>query len=114
MYRSKLGEEDFYKQFDGIKVLPVILQEEYIQKLSQFDFIGAESLKVQIRKNKFAQLLRESDQNLQAKAFAIEKKDGSLLEIKYFILTKKYDSQLGLIYDQQEEWIDTSGFDFDS
>jgi CRISPR-associated endonuclease/helicase Cas3 len=114
MYRSKLGEEDFYKQFDGIKVLPVILQEAYIQKLSQFDFIGAESFKVQIRKNKFAQLLRESDQNLQAKTFAIEKKDGSLLEIKYFILTKKYDDKLGLIYDQQEEWTDTSGFDLDS
>lgn len=114
MYRSKLGEEDFYKQFDGIKVLPVILQDAYIQKLSQFDFIGGESLKVQIRKNKFAQLLRENDQNLQAKTFTIEKKDGSLLEIKYFILTKKYDDKLGLIYDQQEEWIDTSGFDFNS
>ncbi|WP_080055559.1 CRISPR-associated helicase/endonuclease Cas3 [Spirosoma aerolatum] len=112
MYRSKLGEEDFYKQFDGIKVLPVVLQEAYIERLSQFDFIGAESLKVQIRKNKFAQLMRENDQNLQAKSYSIEKKDGSLLEIKYFILTKKYDSELGLLYDQQEEWIDTSGFDF--
>lgn len=114
MYRSKLGEDDFYKQFDGIKVLPVILQEAYIERLSQFDFIGAESLKVQIRKNKFAQLMRENDQNLQAKAYSFEKKDGSLLEIKYFILTKKYDSELGLLYDQQEEWIDNSGFDFDS
>ncbi|GAB4044039.1 CRISPR-associated helicase Cas3' [Spirosoma jeollabukense] len=46
MYRSKLGEEDFYKQFDGIKVVPVILQETYIERLSQFDFIGAESLRV--------------------------------------------------------------------
>ncbi|WP_461116007.1 hypothetical protein [Spirosoma jeollabukense] len=67
---------------------------------------------MQIRKNKFAQLMRENDQNLQAKAYAIEKKDGSLLEIKYFILTKKYDSELGLLYDQQEEWTDTSGFNF--
>jgi len=114
MYRSKLGEEDFYKQFDGIKVLPVILQEAYIERLSLFDFIGAESLKVQIRKNKFAQLMRENDQNLQSKTYTIEKKDGSLLEIKYFILTKKYDPDLGLLYDQQEEWTDTSGFDFDS
>ncbi|RYC71335.1 CRISPR-associated helicase Cas3' [Spirosoma sordidisoli] len=114
MYRSKLGEEDFYKQFDGIKVLPVILQEAYIQRLSQFDFIGAESLKVQVRKNKFAQLMRENDQNLQAQMYSIEKKDGSLLEIKYFILTKKYDPEFGLLYDQQEEWTDTSGFDFDS
>ena len=114
MYRSKLGEEDFYKQFDGIKVLPVILQQTYIERLSQFDFIGAESLKVQIRKNKFAQLMRENDQNLQAKTHSLEKKDGSLLEIMYFILTKKYDSELGLLYDQQEEWTDTSGFDFDS
>lgn len=114
MYRSKLGEEDFYKQFDGIKVLPVILQEAYVERLSQFDFIGAESLKVQIRKNKFAQLMRENDQNLQAKAYAIEKKDGSLLEIKYFILTKKYDTEHGLLFDQQEEWTDTSAFEFGS
>jgi CRISPR-associated endonuclease/helicase Cas3 len=114
MYRSKLGEEDLYKQFDGIKVVPVILHEIFQERLSQFDFIGAESLKVQIRKNKFAQLKNENDQNLQSKAYSIEKKDGTLLEIKYFILTKKYDARLGLIYDQQEEWTDTSGFDFDS
>ncbi len=114
MYRSKLGEEDFYRQFDGIKVLPVILQEAFIERLSRFDFIGAESLKVQIRKNKFAQLMQESDQNLQARTYTIEKKDGSILEIKYFILTKRYDEILGLLYEQQEEWNDTSSFDFDS
>jgi CRISPR-associated endonuclease/helicase Cas3 len=114
MYRSKLGEEDFYKQFDGIKVVPVILHEAFVERLSRFDFIGAESLKVQIRKNKFAQLLRENDHNLQPKTFSIEKKDGALLQIKYFILTKKYDSTLGLNYAEQEEWTDRSGFDFDS
>ncbi|PMD90541.1 CRISPR-associated helicase/endonuclease Cas3 [Siphonobacter sp. BAB-5405] len=108
MYRSKLREEDFYKQFDGIKVLPVILKDAFVERLKQFDFIGAESLKVQIRKNKFAQLLRENDQNLRSESYAIEKKDGTLLEIKYFVLTKKYDAELGLCYDQQEEWIDTS------
>ena len=114
MYRSKLGEEDFYKQFDGIKVLPVILEEAFIERLSRFDFIGAESLKVQIRKNKFAQLMQQSDGNLQVRTYTIEKKDGTLLEIKYFILTRKYDEILGLLYDQQEEWNDTSSFDFGS
>lgn len=101
---SKNTEEDFYKQFDGIKVLPLRLKGRFENYLEQFDFIGAERLKVQIRKNKFAQLIRENDQNLYQTSFNFESKKGKLITIPYWILTKKYDSNIGLIYDEQEVW----------
>jgi len=101
---SKKQEEDFYKQFDGIKVVPISLIERFENYLSCYDFIGAERLKVQIRKRKFAQLRSENDQNLYKTTFPIVSDKGSLLEIPYWIITKRYDSSLGLIYTEQEEW----------
>ncbi len=104
LIHSKKQEEDFYKQFDGIKVLPVKLKERFENYLSVFDFIGAERLKVQIRKNKFAQLISENDQNLYKSSYNFETGKGKLIEISYWVLTKKYDSELGLLYDEQEIW----------
>lgn len=113
MFHSRVSEEDFYKQFDGIKVLPQCLKPTYEECLERFDFIGAESLKVQIRKNKFAQLMRDDERNLMTDVYTFEKKDGKSLQIKYFVLSSKvanYDEDLGLLYDQQEEWKDESDF----
>jgi len=104
LLHSKKQEEDFYKQFDGIKVLPVKLIQRYENYLSEFNFIGAERLKVQIRKNKFAQLLSENDQNLYKTSYNFESGKGKLIEIVYWVLTKKYDSGIGLLYREQEVW----------
>lgn len=104
MIYSKSKEEDFYKQFDGIKVLPAKFKTEYERRLSAFDFIGAEQLKVQIRKNKFAQLIVENDQNLTKDYFSFENKKQKIISIPYWIIGKKYDSELGLLYDEQEKW----------
>lgn len=104
LLHSKQKEEDFYKQFDGIKVLPISLQERFKNYLSNYDFIGAERLKVQIRKNKFAQLIRENNNNLYKSSYSFESEKGKLITIPYWILTKKYDSKIGLLYDQQEVW----------
>ncbi|WP_299286863.1 CRISPR-associated helicase Cas3' [uncultured Mucilaginibacter sp.] len=104
LLHSKKQEEDFYKLFDGIKVLPIKLRQRFEDYLSDFDFIGAERLKVQIRKNKFAQLIAENDQNLYKTTYNFESEKGKLLEITYWILTKKYDSELGLLYNEQEIW----------
>ncbi|OQP59770.1 CRISPR-associated helicase/endonuclease Cas3 [Niastella populi] len=101
---SKHQEEDFYKQFDGIKVLPVKFKNEYERRLSIFDFTGAEQLKVQIRKNKFAQLLTENNQDLVKDRFSFESKKQKLISIPYWIIGKKYDPDLGLLYDEQETW----------
>jgi CRISPR-associated endonuclease/helicase Cas3 len=105
LLHSKSKEEDFYKQFDGIKVLPVKLKERFENYLSKYDFIGAERLKVQIRKNKFAQLISENDQNLYKTRYTFESNKGKLIEISYWVLTKKYNADLGLLYDEQEVWM---------
>ena len=104
LLHSKKSEDDFYKQFDGIKVLPIKFKERFETYLSDFDFIGAERLKVQIRKNKFAQLINENDTNLYKTRYVFESDKGKLIEIDYWVLTKKYDANLGLIYSEQEVW----------
>ncbi len=103
---SKHKEEEFYKQFDGIKVLPASLHEKFIEYLQAFDFIKAESLKVQIRKNKFAQLKKENDENLSEESCILPTSKKDLIKIKYWVLKKKYDTHLGLLYDEQEIWKD--------
>lgn len=104
LLHSKKQEEDFYKQFDGIKVLPIKFKDRFESYLSNYDFIGAERLKVQIRKNKFAQLIAENNQNLYKTSYNFTSEKGKLIEVSYWILTKKYDSKIGLLYDEQEEW----------
>lgn len=104
LLHSNKREEEFYKQFDGIKVLPIKLKERFENYLSNYDFIGAERLKVQIRKNKFAQLRAERDDNLYPTSYNFESEEGKLITIPYWILTKKYDEEIGLLYDEQEVW----------
>lgn len=104
LLHSRKQEEDFYKQFDGIKVVPLKLKERFENYLSAYDFIGAERLKVQIRKNKFAQLRAENNKSLYKETYVFTSEKGKLIEIPYWILTKKYNSELGLIYTEQEEW----------
>lgn len=109
LIHSKKTEEDFYKQFDGAKILPQIYKSKFEEYLRNFDFINAENLKVSIKKNRFAQWL--STQNLRKEIFAFEKnKKGDLLTIDYFITNKLYDSDLGLFKDEHSAWEDGNLF----
>jgi len=56
--------------------------------LFNFDFIGAELLKVQIRKNWFARWMTDGD-----------------LEKDYYVLKKKYDEGLGLLKNEDDSRI---------
>lgn len=97
MEQSKQSEEDFYKQFDGEKVLPVELYPRFIQMLKDFDFIGAQRLKVGIRRGELARWLKSGI--LEAKTFHNEttaKKNGKPLEFKFLVLNLPYSSELGL------------------
>jgi CRISPR-associated endonuclease/helicase Cas3 len=107
---SKNREEDFYEQFDGIKVLPERFEKEFKTLLEAFDFIGAERLKVQIRKAKFAQLKKEYDENLTSEKHYFESSNSEkLIEIQYWVIrNKRYSEELGLLYDEQEIWKDES------
>jgi CRISPR-associated endonuclease/helicase Cas3 len=97
-------EDEFYKQFDGIKVLPISLRERYIQYLEKLDFIGAERLQAQIRKNKFAQLINESNNTLFRDRFTFEGSE-KLVSTSFWCINKRYDPEIGLLYDEQDTWI---------
>jgi CRISPR-associated endonuclease/helicase Cas3 len=100
---SQKTEEQFYEQFDGIKVLPARLHDRFIGYLNEFDFIKAESLKVQIRRAKFAQLKGDNDINLIAKTYSFENASKEkLIHVKYYVIQKEYDREYGLNYDEQE------------
>jgi len=100
--KNKHSEDDFYKQFDGIKILPQTNKEVYDEYLSTFDFISAESQKVQIRKGRFAQWRSEGflKQNISVAA-----KQNRLVEQINWLTNKKYNSELGLIADEEDAWI---------
>lgn len=88
-------EDEFEKQFDGIKVLPVVLKQNYINLLDKNYFIKAESLKVSISKSRFVRL-RIS--NSIYEEFYSNGNDSS--KFKYLVINKKYDDELGLQLDQ--------------
>ncbi len=101
---SPEGKEAYYKQFDGVKVVPTFYEKDYLECLDRFDFIGAEQLKVSIRKGWFASLLASSD---------IEKKCYSLcpsthpkakpIDIHYLRINRYYRPNTGLELDRPED-----------
>ena len=70
---SEHKEEDYYKQFDGYKVLPISLSEEYQQYLLDFAFIKAESLLVSVSTNRLRSLLH--NKQVELKSFIYHIKD---------------------------------------
>jgi len=99
---SKNTEEDFYKQFDGIKVLPIRFENEYQQLIERYEFIKAEKLKVQISSRRFNQF--KFEKSAFSKRFIYENKNvpNKINEIETFILNKKYDNELGFLFDKDE------------
>ncbi|MDE1191530.1 MAG: CRISPR-associated helicase Cas3' [Arachidicoccus sp.] len=101
MFKNKHTEDDFYRQFDGIKILPQYNKEDYEQHLSDLDFISAESEKVQIRKGRVIGWL-QSD-NIRKERFAFSK--GSKINVEQYLITnKKYSPDLGLLSDEEDAW----------
>ena len=97
MEQSKQTEEDFYKMFDGEKVVPVELYKRYTEYLKTFDFIGAQRLKVSIRRGEFKKWIKNGI--LQKKVFTVEKqygKPGDVLSIETMVLNLPYSHRLGL------------------
>jgi CRISPR-associated endonuclease/helicase Cas3 len=101
MFKNKLTEEDFYGQFDGIKILPQVNATVYENHLENFDFISAESQKVQVSKRRFAQWFANG--SIKNSEFAFNKKDKINVE-RYLITNKKYTPELGLLADEEEPW----------
>jgi CRISPR-associated endonuclease/helicase Cas3 len=102
-------EEEFEKQFDGIKVLPSILKKEYEELLEANKFIKAESLKVSITTRRFASLISKEGIRRDVLAFQLLKKE-EIKEQPYFIIDRKYDDELGLQLDIEERNFDAMIF----
>ncbi len=95
-YMRHEEEEEFYKQFNGVPVIPVALQREYEKYMSEFAFIKAQELYVNLHQAVFFKLLKSN--LLDKGGIAIQKK-GRLRSIQYWISSCEYDSQLGLHID---------------
>jgi CRISPR-associated endonuclease/helicase Cas3 len=93
-WEDKKTEEDFYKQFDGLKALPYELRNQYNERLRNFEFIKAEMLKVSIRKNEYARWIK--DGTVYTDSFIYEKTSGKLKTISFIVLKKPYGGILGL------------------
>lgn len=101
MLKNKHTEEEFYSQFDGIKILPQSKKEEFLDCLKNFDFITAESLKVQIRKGRY--MAWKDKGNIQSDAYAFQG-GKKAITITYYITNKVYSPDLGLLADAEESW----------
>ncbi len=101
MVKNKHTEDDFYKQFDGIKILPQCNKADYEQHLSRLDFISAESEKVQIRKGRF--IGWSKNDNIRRDSYAFSK--GTKVNIEQYLITnKKYNPEIGLQADAEDAW----------
>lgn len=95
-------EDEFEKQFDGVKVLPIRFLVEYKQLLEENKFIKAESLKVSITKQRFASLINNMGVQREVSAYQLLQKE-SIKEQYYYIIERKYDSELGLQIEKMED-----------
>lgn len=102
-------EEEFEKQFDGIKVLPSILKKEYQELLEANKFIKAESLKVSITKQRFASLITNDGIHRDVSAFQLLRKE-EIKEQSYYLIDRRYDDELGLQLDVEERNIEAMIF----
>ncbi len=88
------SEEDFYQQFDGIKVLPKALVESYLTFMEKKQFIKAEGLLVSIRESRFGFMLKNND--VYSQRICYTDVDDSMMDRHVMVINRKYDSELGL------------------
>lgn len=95
LMNNEQREESFYKQFDGIKVLPLSLVKKYREYISKNEFIKAEGLMVSIRETRFWGMLKNGD--IDKDEFPYELKSSEKLFKKTaYVIKRKYNDELGL------------------
>lgn len=103
LLRSNRTEEDFYKQFDGVKILPQSLKQQFAEYLNNYDIIGAEGLKVQIRSKRFADWLHKG--YIKARQFIFsDNRNHKDMIMDYYETNAKYNPETGLHMHEFEDW----------
>lgn len=99
LYYDEKREEDFYKQFDGVKVLPIGLVSIYNRYLQQKQFVKADGLLVSIRESRLSQLLQNG--GVCKESFCFENITQDTLEHKtFFVIKRAYSRELGLLINE--------------
>ncbi len=96
--RFKEAEESFYQRFTGVSVLPADYQEDYEAHICQLDFLNAESLTVTLHTGLFQKLFRAG---LIERGVAIASKKEQSKQIPYWVVSCRYDRQLGLLENEK-------------
>lgn len=104
-------EEDFYKQFDGVKVLPSCLWDEYRTRITSFQLIKAKALLVNITHQRFMAFIAKNVIEKRHVAFP-SKKDGDTIKSSIvWMINRKYSHEVGLLVDQSpNDCLDTDNF----
>jgi len=100
MHYDERNEEFFYNQFDGIKVLPNKLIEEYQKYLSDYQFVKADSLTISITKSRFVALKTEG--KISSMNFAFEDAKSKVKYRNAYVVNLKYDDELGLLFKEED------------
>lgn len=98
---SDMREENYYKQFGGVKVLPISLIEEYRKYVDNGQFIKAEGLLLSIRESRFIGMLRNNEIE-KSQFFYKSDTTQKLLGKSAFVIMRKYDSDLGLLINEPD------------
>ena len=94
LMRHKENEKEFYKKFTTVNVLPAIFQEDYEQKMMEFNYMEAEKLLVPIHQGLFHKLINLDI--IEKKQFNIQKNNW-IKTLSYWCVHCRYSSDLGLI-----------------
>jgi CRISPR-associated endonuclease/helicase Cas3 len=96
--RNSQKENDFYKQFDGIKVLPIKYESDYLECINNGDYIGAENYEVSINKKYFAVQINNMPRKIFKKCILTNRE-----EFYYYVIDNKYNSDLGLLNEVEND-----------
>ena len=104
---SQQREDDYYKQFDGIKVLPISLVKNYQNYFVNKQYIKADGLLLSIRESRFAGMIRNEE--IEKTYFAYESDETKKKKKKsVFVIKRKYDSELGLLINETDLGIENN------
>ncbi len=105
-YKNKENEEAFYEKFTNIQVLPVCFYNKYKKMLESFNYIKAEELLVSIHKSVYAFLKNKDIPQIYIERVTIIKKNEKIINHSVILARCKYDSEIGMTYDYEEEQTD--------
>jgi CRISPR-associated endonuclease/helicase Cas3 len=93
------GEEEFFSQFDGIEVLPIELQDNFISFIDEREYIEAEKLFVSISKNRY---------KMHKDKITFFEYEG--YKRVFPMIALHYDSEIGLTNDEVGDIVQRGGF----